>query len=108
MLGPVLLIIYINDLRDKLQYLCKIVEDDSKDGSKVYWSIQDEAEQEIILEDLFEICNWTDLWLLCISIPKFKAIQYGYVRYENVYQMRDQDNVVFDISSSEKKRKTWA
>ena len=66
MLGPVLFIIYINDLPYKLQSISKIFTDDSK----VYRSIQDETDQEIIQEDLFEICNWTDLWLLRMSIPK--------------------------------------
>ena len=66
MLGPVLFIIYINDFPYKLQSICKIFTDDSK----VYRSIQDETDQEIVQEDLFEICDWTDLWLLRMSIPK--------------------------------------
>ena len=99
-LGPVLFIIYINDLPDKLKSMCKIFADDSK----IYRSIQDEVDQDIIQEDLFEICDWTDIWLLRISIPKCKAIQYGYIRYENVYQLRDQDNIVLDIPAAEEEK----
>ena len=80
--------------------MCKIFADDSK----IYRSIQDEVDQDIIQEDLFEICDWTDIWLLRISIPKCKAIQYGYIRYENVYQLRDQDNIVLDIPAAEEEK----
>ena len=85
---------------DKIKSICKIFADDSK----IYRRIQDEADQGIIREDLLEICDWSDLWLLRISIPKCKAIQYGYVRYEIVYQLRDQNNDVFDIPSCEEEK----
>ena len=99
-LGPVLFIIYINDLPDKIKSICKKFADDSK----IYRQIQDEADQDIIREDLLEICDWSDLWLLRISISKCKTIQYGYVRYEIVYQLRDQNNEVFDIPSCEEEK----
>ena len=96
-LGPVLFIIYINDMPDKLKSICKIFADDSK----IYKSIGEVADQDEIQDDLIEICDWSDIWLLRISVPKCKAIQYGYVRFEKTYQMRDQDNVTFDIPSAE-------
>ena len=43
------------------------------------------------------------VWVIS-AIPKCKAIQYGYIRHETVYQMRDQNNVVFDIPSSEEEK----
>ena len=42
--------------------------------------------------------------MLRISIPKRKAIQYGYVRYEIVYQLRDKNNDVFGIPLCEEKK----
>ena len=44
-------IIYINDLYDTLKSICKIF----ADNTKVYRSIQDEADQILIQEDLFKI-----------------------------------------------------
>ena len=67
-----------------MQYICKIF----ADHSTVYESFQDEANQDIIQEDLFEICAWV-IYGCCVC----KAIQYGYVK--------DQDNVVFDVHLSE-------
>ena len=77
-LGPVLFIIYINDMPDKLKSICKIFADDSK----IYKSIGEVADQDEIQDDLIEIFDWSDIWLLRISVPKCKAIQYGYVKFE--------------------------
>ena len=95
-LGPVLFIIYINDLPDTLLSMCKIFADDTK----VYRSIQDETDQIIIQEDLFKICDWSELWLLQFSIPKCKVLQYGHVRLEHTYQMRAARNEIIDIPSA--------
>ena len=59
-LGPVLFIVYINDMPDKLRYICKFFADDSK----VYQSIQEETDQTAIQDDLFQVYDWSDLWLL--------------------------------------------
>lgn len=56
LLGPVLFIIYINDMPEKLRSLCKIFADDSKECQ----SIQEESDQSVIQDDLFEICDWSD------------------------------------------------
>ena len=87
---------------DELKSICKIFADDNK----IYKSIGEVADQNEIQDDLIEICDWSDIWLLRIFVPKCKAIQYGYVRFEKkkqqqTYQMRDQDNVTFDIPSAE-------
>ncbi|MEW8545747.1 MAG: reverse transcriptase family protein [Candidatus Thiodiazotropha sp.] len=92
-LGPVLFIIYINDLPDTLRSVCKIFADDSK----IYRSIEDEADQILIQEDLFKICDWGERWLLEFSIPKCKAVQYGNIRLEHTYQMRDSSHEIIDI-----------
>ena len=63
---------------DKLKSICKIFADDSK----IYKSIGEVADQDEIQDTLIEICDWSDIWLLRISVPKCKAIQYGYVKFE--------------------------
>ena len=50
-LGPVLFIIYINDMPHKLKSICKIFADDSK----IYKSIGEVADQDEIQDDLIEI-----------------------------------------------------
>ena len=57
MLGPVFFIIYINDMPDKLRSLCKFFADESN----VYQGIQEETDQTVIQDELFEICDLSDL-----------------------------------------------
>ena len=95
-LGPVFFIIYINDLPDTYKSMCKIFADDTG----VYRSIQDRTDQIIIQEDLFKMCDWSELWLLQFSIPKCKFLQYGHVRLEHTYQMRAARNEIIDIPSA--------
>ena len=65
------------------------------DDTNVYRSIQD---------DLFKICDWGELWLLEFSIPKCKALQYGYIRLEHTYQMRDSGNEIIDIPTESEEK----
>ena len=80
--------------------ICKIF----ADNTKVYRSIQDEADQILIQEDLFKICDWGELWLLEFSIPTCKALQYGYIRHEHTYQMRDSGNEIIDIPTASEEK----
>ena len=50
LLGPVLLIIYINDMPETIRSKCKLFADDRK----LYLTIKSRNEQEIIQSDLFK------------------------------------------------------
>lgn len=92
-LGPVLFIIYINDMPDKVTSMCKLFADDSK----LYLTIKSRYDQEIIQSDLFKLCDWSKEWLLAFNIAKCKAVHYGYTYFDFNYQMKDSTGEVKDL-----------
>ena len=99
--GPILFIIYINDLPDVIQSMCKIFADDTK----IYRPINSPDDQQTLQEDLFRLCDWSDDWLLKFSIPKCKCVQFGYVRHTFNYAMRDSNsNTTMDLPIVDEER----
>ncbi|MEW8547692.1 MAG: reverse transcriptase family protein, partial [Candidatus Thiodiazotropha sp.] len=92
-LGPVLFIIYINDLPECVESVCKIFADDTK----IYRLITSRADQDALQQDLLNLCKWSQDWLLKFSIPKCKTIQFGNVKCNYTYQMEDSTNSLIDL-----------
>ena len=99
-LGPVLFIIYINDLPDVIDSVCKIFADDTK----IYRRIHSKTDQEMLQRDLWKVCDWSDEWLLAFSVPKCKSIQFGYVKHAFQYEMRDSSNTIITLPSVEEEK----
>ena len=59
-LGPILFILYVNDLPDKVNSYCKIFDDDTK----LYKEINTLKDYEDLQDDIYELCRWTTKWLL--------------------------------------------
>ena len=57
-LGPVLFIIYVNDLPDSLESFFKIFADDTK----VYTAVDKRSDQEKLQQDLLKLSDWSRLW----------------------------------------------
>ena len=72
-LGPILFIIFINDLPDCVKSLLKIFADDTK-IFKIISSIQDKDELQ---RDLNHLAIWSKKWQLPFNAPKSKGIHYG-------------------------------
>ena len=92
-LGPVLFIIYINNMPDMLRKYCKMFADDAK----LYSAIETTDDQEELQDDLFDSCDWGKDWLLEHNIQKCKYIQYGNVKYEYNYKMTNKDGEIISI-----------
>ena len=86
-LGPILFIIYVNDIPDSLQNFCKIFADDTK----VYAAVDKRSDQESLQQDLLKLSEWSIIWLLEFSIQKCKLVQYGNVKYDFEYKLKDKD-----------------
>ena len=63
-LGPVLFIIYINDLSDQMRKFYKMFVDDIK----LFSAIENPADQVELQQDLFKACEWGREWLLEYNI----------------------------------------
>ena len=83
-LGPLLFLIYINDLRDRLTSMCKIFADDTSLFSKV---IDKNNSNSQLNSDLAKISKWTFQWKMSFNPDSNKqAIE---VRFSN---KRDKEN----------------
>ena len=67
-LGPILFVIYINDLPEIVESQIYLFADDTK----LYRAISDINDQEILQRDLNIMNKWSDIWLLRIHADKCK------------------------------------
>ena len=88
-LGPILFIIFVNDIPDAVGNICKLFADDCK----LYKSIKTVTDQEELQKDLDSLCDWSKDWLLNFNIQKCKTVSYGKVKYNYEYQMTDKTGV---------------
>ena len=93
-LGPVLFIIFINDIPDYVKCICKLFADDTK----LYKAISCRYDQQLLQVDLFQCCDCSDDWLLLFNILKWKFVQYGLDKFEFNYQMRESKGNVSSLT----------
>ena len=80
-LGPILFILYINDLTAVLKSSAiKIFADDSK----LIKSIENEEDRKMLLEDLFAVIKWAEENKMELNESKFMLLQHG--KNENMKQ----------------------
>ena len=83
-LGPILFIIYINDLPDIVTSKVKIFAHDTKLYNK-------DSNSDIIQQDLDALFVWSKLWQLCFNIDKCKTIHFGRNNQNFQYTMNFED-----------------
>ncbi|CAC5382992.1 unnamed protein product [Mytilus coruscus] len=81
-LGPILFIIYINDLPDVVNNITKIFADDTK----IYAPT---AKSDVIQGDLNALYTWSDLWDMKFNVDKCKTMHYGRDNPNHFYTMND-------------------
>ena len=72
-LGPILIIIYINDLPDVVLSLLWIFADDTK----VFRSISSGLDSEILQDDIDRLVEWSETWQAFFNITKCKVMTIG-------------------------------
>ncbi|KAI8500844.1 hypothetical protein Bbelb_216620 [Branchiostoma belcheri] len=72
-LGPILFVIYINDLPESVSCAVKIFADDSK----LYGNVKQSNSIEAIQGDLNEVDKWSKLWQLQFNVGKCKVLHLG-------------------------------
>jgi hypothetical protein len=72
-LGPLLFVVYINDMPDGLLNISKLFADDSK----ILAIVEDRFSSERLQGDLDKVCEWARDWRMRLNVGKCKVIHYG-------------------------------
>ena len=84
-LGPLLFVIYINDLPSMVESSMLLFADDTK----MYGEIKDENDNTKIQQDINQMEQWSDRWLLKFHPDKCKVMTIG-TEDQHVYTMNNQ------------------
>lgn len=94
-LGPILFIIYINDLDDNVLSNISKFADDTKLGNR----INSEKDYQLLQSDLDKIVNWSKTWQMKFNKDKCKVIHFGSRNNEYDYVI---DDSIVKVVSEEK------
>lgn len=72
-IGPLLFVIYINDLPERFGNHSKLYADDSK----IIAIIKDINSRSNLQNDIDKLTNWTDDWLMRLNASKCKVVHFG-------------------------------
>jgi hypothetical protein len=92
-LGPLLFVIYINDLSDKIVNFTKLF----AGNSKIISSIKGKMDINKLQNDLFAVEEWCRTWSMRLNAEKFKVMHFGISNPKEVYCMTDAVGNMNDI-----------
>ena len=72
-LGPILFILYIDDLPDVISCVSRLFADDTK----LYRSVDSYGVSDTIQMDLYKLDNWSSSWQMKFNIQKCKVLHLG-------------------------------
>ena len=84
-LGPVLFIIYINDLPDVVASSIKIFADDTK----IFRAIESAIDISFLQQDLDNLAQWSQKWQLPFNLQKCKIVHFGFNNDRHIYNMEN-------------------
>ncbi len=89
-LGPLLFILYINDLPDTVESLAHIFADDTK----LHRHIKSESDCWILQEDLDHLQAWSNKWLLRFNAVKCEVLRLGNSKHTFQYYMGENKKTI--------------
>ena len=94
-LGPLMFVVFINDLPDIVASTAKIFADDTK-LFRTITSVQDHI---TLQEDLQKLSEWAAKWSMKFNYDKCKVLHLGKANQRSSYQM---DDIILETTSAEK------
>ena len=80
-LGPILFILYINDLPDAISCVSKIFAEDTK----LYRTVDSYGDSNMLQMDLYELGNWSESWQMKFNIQKCKVLHLGKKKNQGIF-----------------------
>ena len=85
-LGPILFIIYINDLNFGIRnWILKFADD-----TKIFSRINNSLDSERLQSDLLQLTRWSEEWQMLFNVNKCKVMHIGKQNQQRQYFMHDQ------------------
>ena len=92
-LGPLLFIIFINDL--ELQIINTVLK--FADDTKVFGTVIDEDDRAVLQEDLQKLSEWADSWQMEFNVEKCKVMHFGSRNNKFNYSIRGKQLEVVSV-----------
>ena len=106
-LGPILFLLYVNELPEIVTSGIKMFADDTK----MFQVIRSQDDADVLQNNLDSLSEWSDKWLLRFNTSKCKVMHIGYRSSDREYNMLKPDGsgerAVLDISEAEKDVGVW-
>lgn len=99
-LGPLLFVIYVNDLPDSLSSTCKLYADDTKLISNVCTP----ENSATLQSDIDRACEWAYKWRMSFNSKKCTVMHHGDTNSKRQYFLTENDGQKTQISQSAKER----
>ena len=99
-LGPLLFIIFINDLPKLLSHLSKLFADDCK----IIGILREPNDSVVLQNDIDKLQEWAKVSQMSFNYSKCKSMHFGRNNPENVYTMKLEDNEIHQIEKTELER----
>ena len=84
-LGPILFLIYINDLEDDIS--SKVLK--FADDTKVFRKVTNDTDKQSLQDDLDKLFKWSEKWQMLFNFGKCKCIHIGHGNMDEEYKMGD-------------------
>ena len=96
-LGPILFVIFINDMPSVVNSYIELFADDSK----VFHTIQSDEDRLSLQEDLNHMVDWSNKWQLRFNAAKCKVLHIGRSNPKFDYSMTDTDKNIVTLEKTE-------
>ena len=103
-LGPILFLIYVNDIPEMVNCSIKMFADDTK----LFRTVKSIDDCNILHNDLDTLSQWTNEWLLSFNVDKYKVMHIGKNNPKLEYTMRtENENKILIETREEKDLGVW-